>query len=104
MTASSSAGTAGFNDRGDAGFEFITACSVVTTFDPVNGFLPVAISNSTTPNENMSLRTSRTSDRACSGDMYTAVPGITPTWVSDSSSDESVDVPTLPSLASLAKP
>src|SRR5580692_5350740 len=81
MMASSSGGTDGLMERGDAGFELITACSVVTTFVPVNGFLPVAISNSTTPNENMSLRTSRSCDCACSGDIYTAVPGITPTCV-----------------------
>ena len=104
MTASSSGGTEGLIDRGEAGFELITACSVITTFVPVNGFFPVAISNSITPKENMSLRTSRSSDRACSGDIYTAVPGITPTCVSDSSSEESVVVPTLPSLASFAKP
>jgi len=49
---------AGLIDRGEGGFELITAWSVVTTLAPVNGFLPVAISNSTTPKEKMSLRTS----------------------------------------------
>ena len=69
MIFSSSTGTVGLIDRGEGGFELITAWRVVTTLVPVNGFLPVAISNSTTPKEKISLRTSRSSDRACSGDM-----------------------------------
>ena len=59
----------------------------------MNGFFPVDISYITTPNENRSLRPSMVSPRACSGDIYTAVPGITPTAVSELSAAASSSVP-----------
>jgi len=86
---SSSIGIFGFSSRGGTGLECSTASSVISELFPVNGFLPVAISYSTTPNENRSLRASMVSLRACSGDIYTAVPGITPTAVSDRSAPPS---------------
>ena len=45
---------------------------------PPNGSVPVAISYSTTPNENKSVRASRISPRACSGDMQATVPTVLP--------------------------
>ena len=73
-------------------------------FVPENGFFPVPISYSTTPKENKSLRGSSSSLRACSGDMYTAVPGITPTAVSESSTPLSVLVASCVAFCSLANP
>ncbi len=42
------------------------------------GFVPVSISNNTAPNAQISARLSTGFPRACSGDMYAAVPMITP--------------------------
>ena len=47
--------------------------------------LPVAISYSTTPKENRSVRASSSSPRACSGDMYATVPSVVPGLVKSSS-------------------
>ena len=55
--------------------------SVSLTSSPSNGRLPVSISYSTQPNAQMSLRLSASRPFACSGDMYAAVPRITPTPV-----------------------
>ena len=41
---------------------------------PENASVDVAISYSTTPNENKSVRASMSSPRACSGDMQESVP------------------------------
>jgi len=48
---------------------------------PRNGFEPVSISWRITPSENRSLRASTRSPRACSGDMYAAVPTSDPSTV-----------------------
>ena len=48
---------------------------------PLNACCPVAISYSTSPNENTSVRASSGSPRACSGDMYEAVPITMPVLV-----------------------
>ena len=66
---SSSMGILGFSSRGGIGLECSTASSVISELLPVNGFFPVAISYSTMPKENRSLRASMVSLRACSGDM-----------------------------------
>ena len=52
----------------------------ITTPDvaPENATCPVAISYSTTPKENRSLRASNSSPRTCSGDMYATVPTVLP--------------------------
>jgi len=49
---------------------------------PVNGATPVTISYRTTPRLKMSLRPSTGRPRACSGDMYLAVPTMIPGCVS----------------------
>ena len=46
-----------------------TAASTCETVSPVNTGLPVSISRSTTPNDQMSLRLSAILPAACSGDM-----------------------------------
>src|SRR5215472_16893650 len=46
--------------------------------DPWKGNAPVAISYSTAPNENRSVRASSSSARACSGDIYATVPNAEP--------------------------
>ena len=48
------------------------------TSSPSNGRVPVSISNSTHPNDQMSTRLSTGRPRACSGAMYAAVPTMTP--------------------------
>ena len=48
---------------------------------PSNGRRPASISNSTAPNAQMSARLSTVFPRACSGDMYAAVPRIIPASV-----------------------
>jgi len=45
---------------------------------PGKGIVPVAIWYSTTPNENRSVRASRSCARTCSGDMYAIVPSGLP--------------------------
>jgi len=47
-------------------------------FAPPNTIRPASISNNTTPNAQMSARLSTGLPRACSGDMYAAVPRIAP--------------------------
>ncbi len=51
------------------------------TVSPVKSLFPVSISNNTTPNAQMSARLSTFAPRACSGDMYAAVPKMTPASV-----------------------
>ena len=58
-----------------------TAASVSDTVWPVNVGCPASISNSTHPKAQMSARLSTGFPRACSGDMYAAVPMITPICV-----------------------
>ena len=59
-----------------------TFASVSDTSSPTKARSPVSISNSTTPNAQMSERRSVVFPRACSGDIYAAVPMITPICVS----------------------
>ena len=49
---------------------------------PPKGNWPLTISYSTTPSDQISLRASAASLRACSGDMYPGVPTIAPVCVS----------------------
>ena len=53
----------------------------VGTSSPSNARWPSSISNSTTPNAQMSARLSTVFPRACSGLMYAAVPRIIPACV-----------------------
>ena len=55
--------------------------SVSETVSPAKSCSPVSISYSTTPKAQMSARLSTAFPRACSGDMYAAVPRITPCMV-----------------------
>ena len=60
---------------------FSTAATTCATVSPWNGRVPVSISNETAPNDQMSLRLSTVLPLACSGDMYEAVPKMTPCCV-----------------------
>ena len=64
-----------------SGSALSTAASVSEMVAPVNNCFPVNISKSTTPNAQMSARLSTVEPRACSGDIYAAVPMITPICV-----------------------
>ena len=57
------------------------AASVSVMSSPGNARLPVSISNSTQPKAQMSVRRSSGRPRACSGDIYAAVPRIIPAAV-----------------------
>ena len=52
-----------------AGARLRMPSKIIAVVCPGNACVPVAISYSTTPNENKSVRASRTWPRACSGDM-----------------------------------
>ena len=56
----------------------ITAASVSVTVSPLKAILPVSISYSTQPNDQMSARRSTDLPLACSGAIYAAVPRIIP--------------------------
>ena len=58
-----------------------TEASTSDTVSPSKQRLPVSISYSTAPNAQMSVRLSTGLPRACSGDMYAAVPITTPACV-----------------------
>ncbi len=60
---------------------FSTAASTSLTVSPSNSRRPVSISKSTTPKAQTSARLSTACPRACSGDMYAAVPRIRPAAV-----------------------
>ena len=62
-----------------------TAPRTCDTVSPVNSRCPVSISKSTTPNDQMSPRLSTVLPLACSGDIYAAVPMITPICVAAAS-------------------
>src|SRR5262249_36532878 len=64
-----------------SGWVFSTAASVSETVSPSNSWRPVSSSYNTAPNAQMSARLSTAAPRACSGDMYAAVPIITPAMV-----------------------
>ena len=74
------AGTVG-GSASQSGSRFSTVASVSDMSSPSNARLPVSISNSTQPNAQMSARLSTVFPRACSGDMYAAVPRIMPACV-----------------------
>ena len=80
MSVVSVDGTAA-GDRSHSGSLIITAASVSDTVSPSNTRCPVSISKRTTPKAQMSARLSTGLPRACSGDIYAAVPMITPICV-----------------------
>ena len=67
-----------------AGSILITEARTSVTVRPSNVARPVSISNRTQPNAQMSALLSTLSPRACSGDIYAAVPRITPCCVAAS--------------------
>src|SRR5262245_24458814 len=82
MTASRSGGTWGFLSLGGTGAPLRTELKITAVVGPPNGACPVAISYSTAPKLNKSVRGSNSSPRACSGDMYATVPTGVPGVVS----------------------
>ena len=83
-----------------------TASSTSGVVAPANARLPVSISYSTAPKEKISLRRSTGRPTACSGDMYAAVPRITPVrvWPSVSVGELASDDGGGSSSSTLAKP
>ena len=62
-------GRSGFSRTGGVGSRSRIALKISAEVSPRNGSVPVAISYSTTPKENRSVRASSSLPRACSGDM-----------------------------------
>ena len=58
------------------------ASKIAADVAPENGRTPVAISYSTTPKLNTSVRASSSLPSVCSGDMYATVPSAAPGLVS----------------------
>ena len=77
-TRSSAVGTRGLIVRGGEGVSLRIARKTADGVSPLNARRPVTISYNIAPNENRSDRASTGSPRACSGDMYGAVPRIAP--------------------------
>ncbi len=75
---SSSAGSIALIVLGGAGSRLRMPSNTTAVVWPGKLWRPVAISYSTTPNENRSVRGSTSSPRACSGDMYAIVPTVVP--------------------------
>ena len=69
ITSSSFGETSGFSRMGGTGLRFRIASVITAEVSPRKGRTPVAISYSTTPNENKSVRASSSPPRTCSGDM-----------------------------------
>ena len=68
-------------ELGPVGSLLTTASSTSGVVAPGKARLPASISYSTAPNEKISLRRSAARPTACSGDMYAAVPRMTPARV-----------------------
>ena len=81
-TRTSSPGADGFSSTTGAGFRFRIASNTTPVVAPENACRPVAISYSTAPKLNRSVRASSPSPRTCSGDMYATVPSAVPGLVS----------------------
>src|SRR6185436_5191737 len=63
---------------GQSGSPRTTAARISVMLSPGNAIFPVSISKSTQPNAQMSVRLSTGFPFACSGDIYAAVPRISP--------------------------
>src|SRR5438093_241612 len=84
MACSTCGGTCGRTVRGGRGRSVSTRATIAWTLGPVNGGSPTSISYSTAASAYTSLRASRRSaPPACSGLMYSAVPGVSPAPVSE---------------------
>ena len=69
MMRSNSGGRSGLTRKGGVGARFKMASWITAVVAPANACLPVAISYSTDPKLNTSVRESISSPRACSGDI-----------------------------------
>ena len=69
MISSNLGGTSGFRRTIDVGAASRMALKMTPELSLRKGSIPVAISYSTTPNENRSVRASNSLARTCSGDM-----------------------------------
>lgn len=78
MISSNFGGKSGFTRDAGAGSRSRIALKIMPEVFPVKAWRPVAISYSTRPNENKSVRPSNFSPRTCSGDMYATVPSAVP--------------------------
>ena len=78
MILSNSAGRSGFSLTAGVGVPSKMALKITPELSPRNGNAPVAISYSTAPKENKSVRASSFLARTCSGDMYATVPSAKP--------------------------
>ena len=95
---------AGSKDQ--SGSPRITAARVSETVSPLKAIFPVSISNATAPNDQISARRSTVFPRACSGDIYAAVPRINPALVAAAVSvgELEISVGLVSSESALAKP
>ena len=85
ITSSSRGGISGFKRTAGIGAFSRIALKITAVVAPRNGTAPVAISYSTAPKLKRSLRTSSSSPRACSGDIYATVPTAVPGLVRSAS-------------------
>ena len=82
MMSSSLGGMLALRRTGDVGIRLRIPSRTTAVDAPGNARRPVTISYSTAPREKMSVRESRASPQACSGDMYAIVPITWPLSVS----------------------
>src|SRR5579862_5471219 len=78
MMSSSLGGRSGFMRIAGTGSRSRISRKITAELSPRKGNAPVAISYSTAPKENKSLRASTSLARACSGDIYATVPSVEP--------------------------
>ena len=78
-------------NRAQSGSRCSTRDRISGTSSPSNARRPASISKSTHPNAQISARLSTVLPRACSGDMYAAVPRIIPACVACSDSVGDID-------------
>jgi hypothetical protein len=78
MMSSSLGGMSRLKRTAGGGSESRIALKMSAEVSPWNGNDPVAISYSTAPNENKSVRESSSFPFACSGDIYATVPSVLP--------------------------
>src|SRR5262249_27606726 len=92
--------------RDQSGSAFMMPPRISTVLSPSKGDLPVSISKNTTPKDQISERVVVILPFACSGDMYAAVPRITPALVATALKVGELDSDAVPELLSkaLARP
>ncbi len=103
-TPDTARGTSADSDP-QAGSDLMTSARMPVTSSPSNALRPVSISYTTAPSAHTSVRRSTGRPRACSGDMYAAVPTMTPIRVAAvmvAASEEAPDAG--PASRALARP